>query len=114
MPRPSVPPVGPWPPMIRFSCDACGACCRNLQLAAVYRPLDRGDGTCRHFDEHSNLCRIYEDRPPLCRVEEQFQTLFAATMTFDQYVEATMRMCVELKRITPQPNPEKGKIDVPS
>lgn len=83
-----------------FSCDACGACCRNLHLAPQYRPLDRGDGICRHLDERTNLCRIYDDRPPLCRVEEQFLPLFADTMSFDQYVEETTRMCQELKRIT--------------
>jgi Fe-S-cluster containining protein len=33
--------------------------------------LDRGDGTCKNFDDATLLCRIYDTRPFLCRVKEQ-------------------------------------------
>lgn len=50
-----------------FKCDCCGACCRHLNLSALYAELDRGDGTCKYLS--GNLCSIYEKRPLLCRVD---------------------------------------------
>ncbi|MFN3430435.1 MAG: YkgJ family cysteine cluster protein, partial [Candidatus Sericytochromatia bacterium] len=52
-----------------FRCTQCGECCRRVSASEVTRPLDRGDGVCRHFDEATNGCAIYETRPLTCRVD---------------------------------------------
>ena len=71
--------IGPFP------CTGCGLCCQvqgvikklgplsgvSKGLAELAMDLDRGDGTCRNYDEPTRKCRIYDTRPFLCRVREQ-------------------------------------------
>lgn len=52
-----------------FPCTKCGLCCKNVDKNEVSRHLDRGDGTCKNFDDATHLCRIYETRPLFCRVD---------------------------------------------
>ena len=65
-----------------FPCTRCGLCCTQLDKHPAYRALDRGDGTCRHFDAVERLCSVYADRPDLCRTEtmhrQHFPTLSPA------------------------------------
>jgi len=58
-----------------FPCTACGKCCQNVGKSEETAFLDRGDGTCRHFDEYTKLCLIYENRPLVCQVEKYYQTI---------------------------------------
>lgn len=37
--------------LLPFPCTACGQCCRNVHLSDQTAYLDRGDGTCLHFNE---------------------------------------------------------------
>ena len=78
-----------------FPCTACGACCRNLRHTPLYASLDRGDGTCLHFDTGTNLCRIYESRPKICRVAEMFEA-FEDRLTWEEYVDLNLQSCHEL------------------
>ena len=71
--------IGPFP------CTGCGLCCQiqgaikklgplsgvSKEQAELAESLDRGDGTCKNYDEETRKCRIYNDRPFLCRVREQ-------------------------------------------
>ena len=50
-----------------FPCTACGKCCQNVDKSEQTVFLDRGDGTCRHFNEDTKLCLIYENRPLVCQ-----------------------------------------------
>lgn len=79
-----------------FPCDRCGECCRNLQLSALYRDLDRGDGVCRYLD--GNLCSIYQTRPLLCRIDESYDCFFKDYMTREEFYRANLQVCSELKR----------------
>ena len=56
-----------------FPCDACGKCCRHVNLSEQTSYLDRGYGICHYFNESTNLCSIYETRPLVCRVEDYYK-----------------------------------------
>ena len=60
--------------------------------------MDRGDGTCKFFDENSRLCTIYRDRPLLCRVDESYERYFADFMTREAYEQLNYEACSELKK----------------
>lgn len=80
-----------------FQCDKCGLCCRSLSGVALFQDLDRGDGTCIHFDESTNLCKIYESRPLICRVDESYNQFFSSSMTQEQYEQLNYSACEKLK-----------------
>ena len=81
-----------------FRCDKCGLCCQSLAGVELYADLDRGDGTCKFFDEGSCLCMIYQDRPLLCRVDESYERYFADVMTREAYEQLNYKACTELKK----------------
>lgn len=76
-----------------FPCSGCGLCCRNVDKAEETRQFDRGDGTCRHYVDATRHCGIYDDRPDICRVDRQFETTYAATLTWDEFVLLNLRAC---------------------
>ena len=63
-----------------------------------YAELDRGDGTCKFFNENSHVCTIYQDRPVLCRVDESYERYFADFMTSEAYEQLNYEACTELKK----------------
>lgn len=81
----------------RFPCTACGQCCRNVHLSELTNYLNRGDGTCRHFDDSSLLCTIYEDRPLICRVEDYYEKHLSHLYEWDGFVKMNMEVCEQLK-----------------
>ena len=58
--------------------------------------LDRGDGTCYHFDENTKLCLIYENRPLVCRVEQYYQTYLKEIYEWDEFVKLNLEICQKL------------------
>lgn len=80
---------------MNFVCDACGACCRNLDKSSIYKELDRGDGVCKYLK--GNLCSIYAIRPLLCRVDESFEVYFKGTIEREEYYELNYQACQMLK-----------------
>jgi len=88
------------PPDLRpFPCDQCGLCCQNVHLAAQTAFLDRGDGTCRHYQANSKRCAIYEQRPDVCRVDRQYVLHYAPCCTWDEFVAANLRVCAWLQEL---------------
>ena len=82
----------------KFSCDCCGACCRQLFLfGSAYNWLDDGTGCCRYFDMSTNLCTVYFLRPLICRVEEGYY-LFFSHISWDEYIDQSMYACELLKK----------------
>ncbi len=59
--------------------------------------MDRGDGTCRHFDNDLNRCRIYEQRPDICRVDRQYELHYRSAMTWGTFVELNQSACKSLQ-----------------
>lgn len=80
-----------------FPCTQCGLCCQNVHLAAETRFLDRGDGTCRHYDASSKGCGIYGERPSICRVDLQYQLHYARQYSWDDFVALNLAVCDTLQ-----------------
>ncbi|MGO2300854.1 YkgJ family cysteine cluster protein [Psychrobacter sp. AOP7-D1-15] len=79
-----------------FPCTSCGKCCRRVNLSDLTSYLDRGDGTCHHFNEASNLCDIYADRPLICRVEDYYKTYLSDQIDWDDFVKINLDICEKL------------------
>jgi len=82
--------------MIPFPCHQCGLCCQNVHRSAQTAFLDRGDGTCRHYQADSKLCAVYETRPDICRVDRQYALNYAQDFTWEEFVDANLRACAWL------------------
>lgn len=80
-----------------FPCSACGRCCRKVGLAIETQALDRGDGVCRHLDEHSNLCTIYDRRPEICRISLQYELNYKSRFTWEEFVAVNVAVCHQLQ-----------------
>ena len=80
-----------------FICNKCGKCCSNLDKSLLYNDLDRGDGTCIHFDEITNSCTIYEERPLKCNIDGMYDTFFKDKMSKDKYYRENYEACKALK-----------------
>ena len=81
---------------MRFECDKCGACCRNLNMSELYSDLDSGDGTCKYLV--GNLCSIYNERPLKCRVEESYYAFFSDEMSKEEFFQKNYEMCEQIKK----------------
>ena len=94
----------------KFSCDRCGACCRQLFLfGPAYNWLDDGTGRCRYFDMSTHLCTVYPVRPLICRVEEGYPLLFSH-ISWDDYIEQSMYACKLIKKLFKEKEISKIKI----
>ncbi|OAI88494.1 MULTISPECIES: YkgJ family cysteine cluster protein [Pseudomonas] len=80
-----------------FPCTQCGLCCQHVDMADETRFLDRGDGTCRHYDANSKGCGIYQDRPDICRVDLQFTERYARDYSWDEFVRLNLEICSYLQ-----------------
>jgi Fe-S-cluster containining protein len=79
-----------------FPCTQCGACCQHVHLAEETRFLDRGDGTCKHYDNLSKSCAIYADRPVVCRVEQYYDTHYVSVYSWDEFIVLNQEVCSKL------------------
>lgn len=70
-----------------------------LHMNELYRHLDRGDGTCRYYDEASRLCSIYSSRPEICNVDKMYDEFFKDIYSLDKYYELNYAGCQRLKAI---------------
>lgn len=81
-----------------FPCYACGQCCKNVDKSDETKFLDRGDGTCRNFNDESKLCNIYEDRPLICRVEDYYKANLADIYKWEDFVRINLEICQILSK----------------
>ncbi|PWC18958.1 YkgJ family cysteine cluster protein [Brenneria corticis] len=79
-----------------FPCTQCGLCCQRVNLAQKTRYLDRGDGTCRHYDAASKGCSIYHERPDICRVDLQYRLNYARFYSWEAFVALNLTVCRQL------------------
>lgn len=79
-----------------FPCSQCGLCCQKVDMAEATRFLDRGDGTCRHYDTTSKGCTIYAQRPDICRVELHYDTHYAKVYSWSEFIELNSQVCQTL------------------
>lgn len=83
-----------------FPCSLCGLCCQRVGLSDVTQDLDRGDGTCKHFDEYNKNCTIYDTRPDMCRVDLQYRVNYSKKHTWDEFVALNLEVCELLQMQT--------------
>ncbi len=83
--------------MRAFPCNQCGLCCQHVHLATETRLLDRGDGTCLHYDAASRRCSIYAERPDICRVDRQYEQRYAQQYSWDAFVAVNLQVCTFLQ-----------------
>lgn len=81
---------------MKFPCEKCGCCCRNLSKSELYADLDRGDGVCRYLI--GNLCSIYETRPLKCRVDDCYDLFFASVIKRDEFYHLNKIECKKLQK----------------
>lgn len=84
--------------MHSFPCTQCGLCCQQVHQALETRFLDRGDGTCKHYDNALRQCLIYDTRPEICRVDRQYILHYSKNMSWDAFVEANLNVCHQLQQ----------------
>lgn len=82
-----------------FPCNQCGACCRLVSLAPETQFLDRGDGTCRHYDDLTRLCAIYNSRPIICRVDKQYEVNYQQRYNWQEFIEINRIACQALEKM---------------
>ena len=82
-----------------FPCTRCGLCCQHVHLSDETRFLDRGDGTCRHYDAASKSCSIYEERPDVCRVDRMYALRYAQKHTWGEFVALNLQVCSALESL---------------
>jgi len=83
-----------------FPCTQCGLCCQNVHRSAQTAFLDRGDGTCRHYQAANKQCTIYDSRPDICRVDRQYALHYYNAYTWEEFVEINLRACTWLETAT--------------
>jgi len=81
---------------VDFICTKCGRCCQKIGNSDLTRWLDRGDGTCRNFDETTKRCRIYDTRPLVCRVDDAYK-FFSAELSLHDYYQLNITVCNDLQ-----------------
>ncbi len=79
-----------------FPCNACGKCCRRVNLSELTIYLDRGDGVCQNFNEVTNLCNIYHNRPLICRVEDYYKAYLSEKIEWNDFVKINLEICEKL------------------
>lgn len=90
-----------------FPCEACGRCCQHVRslLDDDGRPLDRGDGTCKHYEPVTKKCLIYDVRPLICRIDALYEVAVRPTgATRMEWYEANIEGCRELQALPPGPS----------
>lgn len=85
--------------MEKFNCTQCGLCCQRVNFAEETKFLDRGDGTCKHYDASSKGCKIYEKRPDICRVDRAYELHYKNFYTWNEYVDLNLKVCTALQEI---------------
>ncbi|WP_454565848.1 YkgJ family cysteine cluster protein [Pseudomonas sp. AIG] len=82
---------------LAFPCTQCGLCCQKVGMAEQTRALDRGDGTCRHYNATNKGCGIYNERPDICRVDRQYQLHYRQAYSWDRFVALNVEVCEALQ-----------------
>ncbi len=77
----------------KFPCTQCGLCCQHVYLSDETQPLDRGDGTCKHYNDVDKSCTIYADRPDICRVDRQYELNYADQYSWHEFVDLNFQVC---------------------
>lgn len=84
---------------MRFTCDQCGICCRNIGEIEELSSYHNGDGICRHLLPN-NLCSIYAERPIWCNVDLYYDRFLSDKMTRDEWHAMNAKACTGLRELS--------------
>ena len=82
---------------MKFPCEKCGLCCKNIRFSSLAAELDRGDGVCKHLKD--NLCEIYSERPIFCNVEAYYEKYLSEKVSREEFYKLNKKICARLKKI---------------
>lgn len=79
-----------------IDCSKCKHhnCCRN-----VIKELDRGDGTCRFFDDVLLICKCYNSRPHICNTDWIYEHVYKERMSRDEFDRLNKEACNYLESL---------------
>jgi len=80
-----------------FPCNGCGRCCQLIDRSPATSAMDRGDGTCRHFDDATRGCTIYATRPLVCRVQDYYTLHLVDQIAWKDFVMINVAVCTQLQ-----------------
>ncbi len=83
---------------MKFYCDSCGLCCKQIKHIKELGKFDRGDGVCVHLSS-SNLCKIYDTRPDICNIEVMYEKVYKDIYSLDEFYKKNFEACLYLKNI---------------
>lgn len=92
---------------IKFICNQCGLCCRNINLVNQLKEFHNGDGVCKYLDLETNLCKIYDNRPDICNVEKSYKLFFSSIYSEEEYIKMNYEGCEVLWKKMMMKNQEK-------
>ena len=81
---------------MKFVCDKCGICCKNIGKVPMLSEFDNGSGVCIHLTK-DNLCNIYNDRPIWCNVMQMYREKISETMSEAEWIALNYQSCQLLK-----------------
>ena len=82
---------------MKFQCEKCGLCCKNIRFSDLSAELDRGDGVCKHLK--NNLCEIYSERPIFCNVDAYYEKFLSKKLVREEFYKKNREICAALKKI---------------
>lgn len=77
---------------LKFKCNCCGLCCRNIQYVEELKEFHNGDGICFYLDKETNLCKIYNHRPSICNIEKSYKK-YSTIYTEKEYLQKNYEGC---------------------
>lgn len=84
---------------MKFECDCCGICCKNLKYIPQLKSYDNGSGKCIYLNEY-NKCSIYNNRPEICNVYIMYKKYYSNIYTEKEFYELNYKVCITLKNMS--------------
>ena len=82
---------------MKFECDCCGICCKNIKHVPQLQKYDNGNGECIYLTE-DNKCSIYNNRPEICNVDLMYQKKYSNFYSKDEFYKLNYEVCIQLKK----------------
>jgi len=64
----------------------------------LYKELNRGDGTCKFFNESNLTCSVYNDRPEICNIDVMYKKHFVTSYNKQEFYTLNLKECDALQQ----------------
>lgn len=81
---------------MKFKCDLCGICCKNIKHVPQLKEYDNGNGQCIYLTI-DNKCSIYNNRPEICNVNLMYKKYYSDIYCEDEFYNLNYEICEKLK-----------------